>query len=123
VRIVISILLFPPALTTFGPEETLSIRSFNHACVRPSGEANQKPNVAFVLADRDLTDGNQAFGFAHVAGDDPDGCCIQWTPVQAKGCSANTKRQQCKDDAESVNASWDWHAGACEKEDCPPDSK
>jgi len=44
--------------------------------------------------------------------DDPDGCCIQWVPGQAKGCR-QTKQKQCKDDAEAVNAKCSWHAGAC----------
>ena len=44
--------------------------------------------------------------------DDPDGCCIQWVPGQAKGCS-QTKQKQCKEDADAVNAKWSWHAGAC----------
>ena len=43
---------------------------------------------------------------------DPDGCCIQWVPGQAKGCS-QTKQKQCKEDADAVNAKWSWHAGAC----------
>ena len=51
--------------------------------------------------------------------DDPDGCCIQWVPGQAKACSENLKQKQCKEDAEAVNASWSWHAGACKQDDCP----
>jgi hypothetical protein len=41
-----------------------------------------------------------------------DGCCIQWAPGQANGCST-TSQDQCKRDAESVGANWRWHEGAC----------
>lgn len=49
---------------------------------------------------------------------DEDGCCIQWVPGQAKGCSRTTQKQ-CKEDADAVNAKWSWHPGECkDSDDC-----
>jgi hypothetical protein len=49
---------------------------------------------------------------------DEEGCCIQWVPGQAKGCSRTTQNQ-CKADSEAVGAKWSWHAGECQQgDDC-----
>lgn len=48
----------------------------------------------------DQLDFNEFNVSSEVKTDDPDGCCIQWVPGQAKGCS-QTKQRQCKDDARS----------------------
>jgi hypothetical protein len=68
------------------------------------------------ISSLDSPDFKQFYVDKAVTTDDPDGCCIQWVPGQAKGCS-QTKQKQCKDDAEAVNAKWSWHAGACKDED------
>src|ERR1035441_8427334 len=73
------------------------------------------PTLRHATLNLDRFDDWQIF-VARAVNDDPDGCCIQWVPGQAKGCS-QTKQKQCKEDADAVNAKWSWHAGACVEAD------
>jgi hypothetical protein len=50
---------------------------------------------------------------------EPDGCCIQWVPGQAKTCSDGIKKKQCAADSKAVNANFLWHVGKCVPSDCP----